>query len=98
MAINKKDKNFIEYEIGLDEPIYTTGVIQKLLDMPIWVIKQLDKEGVVRPPRKITGTARLYSKRELKKLAHCWEYMSKKGVNVKSLKVILEIEKKNSDK
>jgi len=93
MARKKKDKNFIEFDIGADEPVYTTGVIQKLLNIPVWVIKQLDKEGIVKPPRKIKGAARLYSKRELKKLAHCWEYMNKKGVKVRGLKVILEMEK-----
>jgi DNA-binding transcriptional MerR regulator len=94
MKKRKKEKNFIEFDIDIDEPIYTTGVIQKLLDIPIWVIKQLDKEGIVSPVRKIKNTARLYSKRELKELAHCWEYMSKKGIKVKGLKVILEMEKK----
>jgi len=94
----KKNKDFIELEIDIDEPIYTTGVIQNLLNIPIWVIKQLDKEGVVKPPRKIKSLSRLYSKRELKKLEHCWQYMSKKGVKVKGLKVILEMEKKERDK
>ena len=93
----KKDENpteFIEFEIDIDEPVFTTGVIQRLLDMPVWVIKQLDKEGIVSPDREVEGCARLYSKRELKKLAHCWEYMNKKGVKVRGLKVILEMEEK----
>jgi len=94
MAKKNKKEKFIEYEIDIDEPVYTTGVLQKLLDIPIWVIKQLDSEGIVSPPREIEGSARLYSKRELKKLAHCWEYMNKKGVKVKGLKVILEMEEK----
>ncbi len=85
---------FIEFEIDIDEPIFTTGVIQRLLDMPVWVIKQLDREGVVTPNRKGKLTSRLYSKRELKKLAHCWEYIDKKGVKIKGLKVILELEEK----
>ena len=97
MAKKKKQKkeDFIEFEIGVDEPIYTTGVIQKLLNMPIWVIKQLDKEGIVSPQREDLGTIRLYSKRELKKLAHCWEYMDAKGVKIAGLKIILEIEDKS---
>ncbi|MBU1044028.1 MAG: MerR family transcriptional regulator [Candidatus Omnitrophica bacterium] len=88
----KNQEKFIEFIIDIDEPIYTTGVIQRLLDIPIWVIKQLDNEGIVSPPRKLVGSSRLYSKRELKKLAHCWVYMNEKGVNSKGLKVILEIE------
>ena len=90
----KNNKDFVEFDIGIDEPIYTTGVIQRLLDIPIWIIKQLDKEGIVSPSRRVKGAARLYSKRELKRLAHCWEYMNKKGVKIKGLKVILNMEEK----
>ena len=85
---------FVEFEIDVDEPIFTTGVIQKLIGIPIWVIKQLDKEGIVSPPREIEGCARLYSKRELKKLAHCWEYINEKRVKVHGLKIILEMEER----
>lgn len=88
----KRIEKFVEFKIDIDAPIYTTGVLQKLLDIPIWVIKQLDNEGIVSPTREIEGSTRLYSKRELKKLAHCWEYMNEKGVKVKGLKVILEME------
>ena len=87
-----KNDEFVEFIIDIDEPIYTTGVIQRLLSIPIWVIKQLDNEGIVSPKREISGASRLHSKRELKKMAHCWEYMNKKGVKVKGLKIILEIE------
>jgi DNA-binding transcriptional MerR regulator len=90
--MKRKKEKFVEFTIDIDEPIYTTGVIQKLLKIPIWVIKQLDKEGVVRPPRKIKSSSRLYSKKELKKLAHCWNYMKKYGVKIKGLKVILKME------
>jgi DNA-binding transcriptional MerR regulator len=90
----KKDADFIEFEIDIDEPIYTTGVIQRLLDIPVWVLKQLDSEGIVCPPRLDKKNARLYSKRELKKLAHCWQYMNEKGVKIKGLKIILAMEKK----
>lgn len=90
----KKNKDFDDFEIDNDEPVYTTGVLCKLLDIPVWVLKQLDNEGIVSPSRKETGAARLYSKKEVTKLAHCWQYMSKKGVKVKGLKVILEIEER----
>jgi DNA-binding transcriptional MerR regulator len=92
--MKRKKAKFIEFRIDIDEPIYTTGVIQKLLKIPIWVIKQLDKEGIVSPLRRLKGTSRLYSKKELKKLAHCWNYMKEYGVKVKGLKVILEMENK----
>jgi len=96
--IMRKDKDFEEFEINIDEPVYTTGVLCKILDVPVWVLKQLDNEGIVSPSRKEKGTARLYSKREVIKLAHCWQYMKKKGVKVKGLKVILEIEQRYEER
>jgi len=84
--------DFMEVEIGNDVAIYTTGVVCKLLDIPIWVLKQLDNEGIVSPPREQKGCARLYSKRELKKVEHCWFYLNKYNVKVTGLKVILKME------
>ena len=92
MARNK-DGDFEEYEIGLDEPIYTTGVVSRLLGIPVHVLKQLDEEDIVKPPRK-KGRARLYSKREIKKIGHCWHYMKERKVKIDGLRVILEMEEK----
>jgi len=92
-----KMKNvFEEMEIGPDVPLYTSSVVCRLLGVPVWVLKQLDKEGIVSPPRKKVGHARLYSKRELKSLKHAWFYMKERNVNVGGLKVILKMEKDNS--
>ncbi|MFQ5586757.1 MAG: MerR family transcriptional regulator [Thermodesulfobacteriota bacterium] len=91
--VRKEDEDFEEYPIGIDEPIYTTGVVSRLLGIPVHVLKQLDEEDIVRPPRK-KGRARLYSKREIKKVEHCWHYMKERKVNVDGLRVILEMEEK----
>jgi MerR family transcriptional regulator, heat shock protein HspR len=80
-------------DISKDEPVYTSGVVCRLLDIPVWVLKQLDKEKVVRPTRQ-QGRARLYSHRELDKLQHVWHYMRIRHVNVHGIKVILEMEQK----
>ena len=93
MLTVQKNENFEEIEINPDVPLYTTGVVCRLLAIPIWVLKQLDNEGVVSPPRIKEGKARLYSKRELKNVKHAWFYMREHHVNVGGLKVILKIEK-----
>ena len=87
----KKDGDFEEYPIGVDEPICTTGVVSRLLDIPVHVLKQLDEEDIVKPPRK-KGKTRLYSKREIKKIEHCWRYMKERKVKIDGLRVILEME------
>ncbi len=81
------------FDVGIDEPVYTSGVINKLFGIPVWVLKQLDKENIISPPRK-KGKSRLYSKNELNKLSHIWYLMKEKRVKVDGLKVILEMEEK----
>ncbi len=79
------------FDVGVNEPVYTSGVVCRLLGIPIWVLKQLDREKVVSPPRK-KGKSRLYSKDELDKLSHIWYVMKEKNVKVSSLKYFLEME------
>jgi MerR family transcriptional regulator/heat shock protein HspR len=81
------------FDVGIDEPVYTSGVIHKLLGIPVWVLKQLDKEDIIRPLRK-KGKSRLYSKNELNKLSHIWYLMKEKKVKVAGLRVILEMEER----
>jgi hypothetical protein len=76
------------------EPVFTTGVVSRLLEIPVWVLKQLDNEGIVSPPRKNENDSRLYTVVQVKKVKRCWYYLSRKGVKVKALKIILEMEKK----
>jgi MerR family transcriptional regulator, heat shock protein HspR len=82
------------FEPGSDEPLYTSGVVCRLLEIPVWVLKQLDRESVVSPPRR-KGRSRLYSKNELTKLRHVWYYMNINKVNVHGVKVILEMEERH---
>lgn len=79
------------FDVGIDEPVYTSGVVSRLLRIPVWVLKQLDKEEIISPPRK-KGTSRLYSKDELNKLSHIWYVMKEKRVKVSGLKYVLEME------
>jgi len=89
---NKNSGNFEEVYIEPDAPVFTTGVVCRLLDIPVWVLKQLDTEEIVSPPREVEGQARLYSKRELKMVKHCWYYMKIHKVKVHGLKIILQME------
>ena len=83
--------DFHEVYIEPDAPVFTTGVVCRILDVPIWVLKQLDTEHIVSPPREYQGKARLYSKRELKMVQQCWYFMKSHKVKVHGLKVILKI-------
>lgn len=82
-----------EIEIESEEPVFPTTVVCKLLNIPRWVLRELDKESIVSPPRK-KNRARLYSKKQLKKLNFVWHLIDEKGVNFKGVKVILQMKEK----
>lgn len=83
-----------DFEFDMDEPVFTTGVVTRLLGVPVWVLKQLDREEVVSPPRRREGCSRLYSKRDMIILQKVWHYMKVKKIKVHGVKVILEMEGK----
>lgn len=83
-----------EINITVDEPVFTSGVVCRLVGLPVWVLKQLDSEGIVSPQRESSLQSRLYSVREVQMVKHCWYYMKEHRVKVHGLKVILNIERR----
>lgn len=83
-----------KFLIELNEPIMPSGVISRILGIPVWVLKRIDKAGIVSPPRK-KDKSRLYSKNDLDKLKYIWYLIKNKKVKITNLKVILEIEEKS---
>ena len=81
----------LRIKISPEEPVYVIGVVCRLVNIPIWTLRQLDKAGVVRPKR-IGKKNRLYSLRYLKRLEYVHYLMEKKRVNIHGVKVILEKE------
>jgi MerR family transcriptional regulator/heat shock protein HspR len=77
--------------ISPDEPVYVISVVSKLVDLPIWTLRQLDKAGVVRPKR-IGKKSRLYSLKEIKRLEYVHYLMQDKHVNIHGIRIILEKE------
>lgn len=80
-----------DIHISPDEPVYVISVVSKLVDLPVWTLRQLDKFGVVRPKR-IGKKSRLYSLKEIKKLEYVHYLLEEKGVNIQGIKIILERE------
>lgn len=82
-----------DIHISPDEPVYVISVASKLVDLPVWTLRQLDKAGVVSPKR-IGKKSRLYSLRDIKKLEYVHYLLEEKGVNVSGVKIIIEMEYK----
>jgi len=79
--------------ISPDEPVYVISVASKLVDLPVWTLRQLDKVGVVCPKR-IGKKSRLYSLKDIKRLEYVHYLLEDKRVNISGIKMILEIEYK----
>jgi len=78
-----------------DEPVYVISVAAKLAGLPSWTLRILDKEGVVRPQRTAKDR-RLYSDRDIARLARVRYLTEERGVNMNGVKMILEMEQELS--
>jgi MerR family transcriptional regulator/heat shock protein HspR len=82
-----------DIRISPDDPVYVISVASKLVDLPLWTLRQLDKSGVVCPKR-IGKKSRLYSLNDIKKLEYVHYLLEEKHINICGVKMILEIELK----
>lgn len=82
-----------DIQISADEPVYVISVVSKLVDLPVWTLRQIDKAGIVCPKR-IGKKSRLYSLKDIRRLEYIHYLMEEKHVNLHGIKVILEIEYK----
>jgi MerR family transcriptional regulator/heat shock protein HspR len=73
------------------EPVYVISVAARLAELPCWVLRVLDQEGIVVPVRTDTNR-RLYSDRDIAILARVRHLTEVRGVNIAGVKVILEME------
>jgi MerR family transcriptional regulator/heat shock protein HspR len=78
--------------ISVDEPVYVISVVSKLVDLPVWTLRQLDKAGIICPNR-IGKKSRLYSLKDVRKLEYIHYLMEDKHVNIHGIKIILEKER-----
>ena len=82
-----------DIRISPDEPVYVISVVSKLVELPVWTLRNLDKAGIVKPKR-IGKKSRLYSLKDVKKLEYIHYLIEDKGVNIRGIKIILELEGK----
>ena len=82
-----------DIKISPDEPVYVISVVSKLVELPAWTLRALDKAGIVKPKR-IGKKSRLYSLKDVKKLEYIHYLMEDKGVNIHGIKIILKMESK----
>jgi MerR family transcriptional regulator, heat shock protein HspR len=79
-----------EIEIPVDEPVYPVNVVCELLGMQYYLLHEIVKEGMLRE-KKRKQQKKLFSMNDVKKLKYIQYLIEKKGVNVKGVKVILQM-------
>ena len=70
-------------------PIYTIGAAARLTGIPIWTLRWIEKNGLLRPNRT-PGRQRLYSDLEMELLREIRGWMEQK-VNLAGIRVILRL-------
>ena len=79
------------FAIRPEEPVYVIGVVSRLIRLPIWTLRILDREGLVKPKRRV-GRARLYSLKDMQRLARIRQLLHEQGVNLQGVRVILRMQ------
>lgn len=87
----RHQSNGAELTIAPDEPVYGIGVVSQLVQLPIWTLRILDREGIVKPKRS-RGRTRLYSLQDVQRLAHVRRLLVDEGVNMSGVRIILRME------
>lgn len=82
----------IKIKIDSEEPVYAISVVSRLVKIPVWTLRVLDRKGLVSPKRT-KGKTRLYCLRDIEKLSYIRYLMEEKGVNIEGIRLILEMKR-----
>lgn len=82
-------KKRILVHIDPNEPVYVISVVSQIVHMPVWTLRILDREGIIKPKRKGKKT-RFYCLRDIERLEYVHYLMEEKGINISGIKFILK--------
>ncbi len=75
--------------IDPEEPVYVISVVSHIVHMPVWTLRILDREGIIKPKRK-GKKARFYCLKDIERLEYIHYLMEEKGINISGIKFILK--------
>lgn len=84
-----------DIEIPEDEPVFPLNIACELLRLHYWTLHEILKEGIIKPVGKSKKKKKLLSYKDMKTLKYVKYLIEDKGVNIKGVKVILEMESKD---
>jgi hypothetical protein len=79
-------KVVIEYE----DPVFGMNVVCRLVRIPEWTLRMLDKNNIVRP-HKSKGNTRLYSQHDLERLSYIQRLMEENDMDIRGLKLLSKV-------
>ena len=80
----------MEFKLSSEEPLYVISIVSRIVHMPAWTLRQLEKRGVVKPKR-IGKKTRCYSLKDIQRLEYIHYLMEERRVNISGIKMILEM-------
>ncbi len=92
MRWEELDKQF-EIQIPPDVPVYPVNVVCELLHMQYYLLHEIMQQGILEERRR-RKQKKLFSQQDIRKLKYIKYLIEERGVNVKGVKVILEIQER----
>jgi MerR family transcriptional regulator, heat shock protein HspR len=92
MRFEMQDHDKFEVKIPEDEPVYPLNIVCDLLHMHYWTLHQLMREGILKEKKCAKAKKKLFSRKDIRKLNYIKYLLEDKGVNIKGVKIILEME------
>ncbi len=83
-------KKEIRVHIAPNEPVYVISAVSRIVHIPEWTLRVLDREGVIKSKRKGKKT-RFYCLKDIEQLEYIHYLMEEEGVNISGVKLILKM-------
>jgi MerR family transcriptional regulator, heat shock protein HspR len=76
---------------GEDEPCFTIGVVHQMLGLHPQTLRHYERLGLVRPHRS-DGKIRMYSAKDLERIALIKRWIDEFGVNLAGVEIMLKMQ------
>lgn len=74
-----------------DEPCFTIGVVHQMIGLHPQTLRHYERLGLVRPHRKVSNI-RMYSAKDLERIALIKRWIDEFGVNLAGVEVMLKMQ------
>jgi MerR family transcriptional regulator, heat shock protein HspR len=76
-----------------DEPCFTIGIVKQMVGLHDQTLRHYERIGLVRPQRSV-GNIRMYSAKDLERIAQIKRWIEEFGVNLAGVEVMLKMQER----